>query len=50
MLIQMKEEELGFIDNLNGCPRVALDDKYLEPYTADLLLRQNEFKKWLGIF
>jgi hypothetical protein len=33
-----------------GIPKVVIDDKYLEPFQQDLLLRQNEFKKWLGIF
>ncbi len=29
---------------------MAKEDKYLEQFTNDLLLRQNEFKKWLDIF
>lgn len=27
-----------------------LDDKYLEPFKSDLILRQDEFRKWLNIF
>jgi len=44
------DEPLGFIENVYGVPRVAKEDKYLEQFTNDLLLRQNEFKKWLDIF
>jgi hypothetical protein len=32
-------EPLGYIENVYGVPRVAKEDKYLEPYTNDLLLR-----------
>jgi len=45
-----EEEPLGFIKNINGVPKVVIDDPYLEPFKNDLLLRQDEFKKWLDIF
>ena len=44
------DEPLGYINNVMGVPQVVIEDKYLEPYQTDLLLRQNEFKKWLEIF
>ena len=44
------DEPLGYIFNPDGKPQVMQDDKYLEPFLNDLLLRQNEFKKWLDIF
>jgi hypothetical protein len=34
-----QEEPLGQIDNIQGIPKVALGDPYLEPVTNDLLLR-----------
>ena len=34
-----KEEPLGHIENVQGIPKVALGDPYLEPVTNDLLLR-----------
>jgi hypothetical protein len=33
------DEPLGFIENVYGVPRCAKEDKYLEPFTDDLLLR-----------
>ena len=33
------DEPLGYIENVDGVPRVVKDDKYLEPYTNDLYLR-----------
>ena len=42
--------EIGQIQNIQGIPKVVIEDKYLEPYKNDLLLRQDEFKKWLNIF
>lgn len=46
VLAPVKEEEpLGMIKNINGVPKVVIDDPYLEPFKNDLLLRQDEFKK-----
>jgi len=33
------KEPLGYIENVYGVPRVVKEDKYLEPFTNDLLLR-----------
>jgi len=44
-------EPIGIIENAEGNrPKVCLDDPYLDPFTGDLILRQNEYKKWLEIF
>ena len=42
---EASEVPIGQIENANGVPKVILDDKYLEQYKNDLLLRQDEFKK-----
>jgi hypothetical protein len=39
------DEPLGYIHNTNGKPQVVHDDPYLTPFTNDLFLRQNEYKK-----
>jgi hypothetical protein len=39
------EEPMGYIHNTDGKPQVVHDDPYLAPFTNDLFLRQNEYKK-----
>jgi hypothetical protein len=48
--IPISNEPIGTICNVNGTPKVVCEDNFLKPYENDLLLRQNEFKKWLDIF
>ena len=38
-------EPLGYTHYTNGKPQVIIDDKYLEPFYNDIVLRHNEYRK-----
>lgn len=49
--LEEDEEPLGYIEyDDKGNPQVLYEDQYLGPFKNDVILRHNEFRKWLDIF